>query len=159
VPSVPPAIAAIARTGDAELRDYLALDDAVLWVALNAFRDAPDPVLADLAKRFCARRLFKTHELLGEQASFENRVAALDAARDVARSRGLDPEIYVGLDSAATGAFDEDGDPLMVVFPDGRARPLAEVSFLLSRLFGQRMERVRLIFAEELRDDIRRALS
>jgi hypothetical protein len=159
VPGVPPAIASIARTGDADLRDYLALDDAVLWVALTNFRDASDPVLSDLAKRFCARRLFKTHELLGEQASFENRIAALDTARDVARAHGLDPEIYVGLDTASTSAFDDDSDPLRVVFPDGRARPLAEVSFLLGRLFGQRMARVRLIFAEELREDIRRALA
>lgn len=159
VAGTPPAIAAIARTGDADLRDYLALDDAVLWVALNGFRESPDPVLADLSRRFCARRLFKTHELLGEQASFEARLSALDVARDVARTHGLDPEIYVGLDTASTTALDDDSDPLMVVFPDGRARPLPEVSFLLGRLYGQRMERVRLIFAEELRDDIRRALA
>ena len=56
-------------------------------------------------------------------------------------------------------AFDDTDDPLMVVFPTGAPRPLPEVSFLLGRLAGQRVERVRLVFAPELRDDIRRALA
>ncbi len=46
----------------------------------------------------------------------------------------------------------------MVAFPHGEMRPLAEVSFLLGRLAGQRMERVRLIFAPELREAIEGAV-
>jgi HD superfamily phosphohydrolase len=154
----PAAISQIAESGDATLGDYLHLDDSLLWVALSSFRDSKDTMLSDLARRFYARQLFKTHELFGEQATPEARLFALDAARDVARAHGLDPDVYVGLDAASTAAFDTNSDPLMVVFPGGDVRPLAEVSFLLGRLFDQRMERVRLIFAPELRDDIRRAL-
>jgi HD superfamily phosphohydrolase len=159
VPGTPRAIISIGETGDAELADYSELDDATLWVALSGYRDAKDPLLADLARRFYSRKLFKTIELFGEQAEPEARLDALDRARDVARARGLDPEAYVGLDAASTVAFDETRDPLMVVFPDGDARPLSQVSFLLGRLVNQRLSRVRLIFAEELRDDIRQALA
>ncbi|MGC4086436.1 MAG: HD domain-containing protein [Polyangiaceae bacterium] len=159
VPGTPAAIVSIAETGDASLREYLALDDATLWVALSGYCDAKDPVLSDLSRRVCARRLFKTIELFGDQAEPEPRLSALDRAREVAAARGLDPEIYVGLDAASTVAFDEADDPLMVVFPDGEARPLSQVSFLLGRLVSQRLSRVRLIFAEELRDDIKRALA
>lgn len=158
LPGVPPALVSIARTGDASLGEYLALDDAVLWVALAELRNASDPVLSDLSRRFHARNLFKTIELFGAQVTAAGRLEALDKAREVARAQGLDPDIYVGLDAASTVAFDDRDDPLIVLFPGGTTRPLAQVSFLLGRLLGQRMERVRLVFAPELRDGILRAL-
>jgi HD superfamily phosphohydrolase len=156
---VPKAVASLARTGDAELGEYIGLDDAVLWVALSALRGARDPILADLSRRLVTRNLFKTIELFGDGASPEARQEAYLRAREVAKTKGLDPDVFVGLDAASTLAFDEVDDPPMVVFPSGPARPLGEVSFLLGRLAGQRVERVRLVFAPELRDDIRRALA
>ena len=159
IEGVPPAVVSLAKTGDARLSEYLALDDGVLWVALSALGSARDPVLSDLARRLVSRRLFKTFELFGEDAVPAARARALAVARDVASRRGLDPEVFVGLDAASTLAFDEVDDPPMVVFPNGPPRPLAEVSFLLGRLAGQRVERVRLVFAPELRDDLRRAMA
>jgi uncharacterized protein len=155
LPGTPPAILALAGDDGASLGEYLALDDPSLWVALAAWEKGPDPLLSDLVRRLLARRLFKTEELYGEQATPEGRVLALEAAREVARSTSLAPNVYVGLDVASTVAFDDLDDPLMVVLPDGSARSLAEVSFMLGRLRGERMERVRLIFAPELREAIR----
>jgi hypothetical protein len=40
------------------------------------------------------------------------------------------------------------------VFPNGKSRALSEVSFLLGRLRSEKMERVRLVFAPELRERI-----
>jgi len=158
LPGTPPAIATLARDGSVSLGEYLDLDDPQLWVALSSWRDAHDALLADLVTRLHARRLFKTYELFGEQAEPRGRLEALDRARDVARAAGLDPEIYVGLDIASTVVLDDAADPLTIVFPDGAVRSLAEVSFLLGRLRGERMERIRLVFAPELRDSIKRAL-
>jgi hypothetical protein len=152
--ATPRAITEIAQTGECSLSEYLRLDDATLWVALAAWCEESDPILSDLCQRFLARRLFKTQELFGEQASPKARVAALEAAREIARGAGLDPDVYVGLDAASTVAFDDAGDPLTVVFPNGATRPLSDVSFLLGRLRGERMERVRLLFAPELREGI-----
>jgi uncharacterized protein len=154
----PPGIATLAREGSIALGEYLDLDDPVLWVALAAWRSASDPMLADLVQRLHARRLFKTYELFGEQATPRGRLDALDVAREVAQKAAFDPEVYVGLDVASTVALDDADDPLTIVFPDGAVRSLAEVSFLLGRLRGERMERVRLVFAPELRDPIKRAL-
>lgn len=158
VAETPRAVAAIARDGDCSLADYLALDDAALWVALSAWRQEKSPTLADLCRRFHARKLFKTYELFGERATPEGRLDALDRAREIALAAGLEPDIYVGLDAASTIAFDDGEDPLTVVFPGGVERALADVSFLLGRLRGQQMERVRLIFAPELREAIVRAI-
>jgi hypothetical protein len=159
LPQTPTAIVSLAQGGDAELSDYLDLDDASLWVALSAWRSTKNPVLMDLTKRFHARKLFKTYELFDERATPDARVWALDIARDVAAKAGLDPQIYVGLDAASTIAFDDIHDPLTVVFPGGQTRALADVSFLLGRLRGEKMSRIRLIFAPELRDEIIRRLA
>jgi HD superfamily phosphohydrolase len=154
----PAGIATLAREGSVSLGEYLELDDPALWVALASWRDTHDPLLADLVGRLYGRHLFKTYELFGEQATPRGRLEALDRAREVAEKAGLDPEIYVGLDLASTLVLEDEADPLTIVFPDGAVRSLAEVSFLLGRLRGERMERVRLVFAPELRDDIRRAV-
>ncbi len=159
VAGTPPAIAALIREGDAPLGEYLKLDDATLWVALDGWRSADDPLLADLTQRLYARRLFKTFELFGDQARPEMRRELLERARGVAQAAGLDPDVYVGLDAASAVAFDDASDPLTVVFPRGETRPLAEVSFLLGRLRGERLERARLIFAPELRDGVLQAVS
>jgi HD superfamily phosphohydrolase len=156
LPGSPPGIIALAGEQGASLGQYLELDDPSLWVALSAWEKGPDPLLADLVRRLLARRLFKTEELYGEAATPEGRLLALEAAREAAEAAGLDPKVHVGLDVASTVAFDDLDDPLTVVFPSGDARSLAEVSFLLGRLRGERMERVRLIFAPELRDPMRR---
>jgi HD superfamily phosphohydrolase len=156
--STPRAISEMAVNGQTSLQDYLVLDDATLWVALTSWCEVSDPILSDLCQRFAARRLFKTYELFGEQATPQARLSALEQCREIAAQAGLDPEVYVGLDAASMVAFDDSEDPLSVVFPNGKSRPLSEVSFLLGRLRGEQMERVRLVFAPELRPTVLLAL-
>ncbi|MGH7269428.1 MAG: HD domain-containing protein, partial [Polyangiaceae bacterium] len=134
------------------------LDDGVLWNAMHMWEKSKDAPLADLSARIRARSLFKTLELFGEQAGAEGRERALGVAREVARQRGFDPDAYVGLDVASAEPLGGDAAPLMVVYAKGPARPLHEVSFLLGRLAGQVLSRVRLILAPELRDPVTRAL-
>lgn len=140
------------------LADYLELDDAVLSVAMHSWESSKDAGLADLCRRSRNRHLFKTYELFGEQALPAGREVALEVARDVARKHGLDPDLYVALDVASDTPFGGEAEPLMVVYAKGPARPLSDVSFLLARLAGQVMSRVRLIVAPELREDIMSAL-
>jgi HD superfamily phosphohydrolase len=140
------------------LGDYLDLDDAVLTVAMHAWESSRDPALADLCRRVRNRSLFKTYELFGEQALPDGREHALSVAREVAQAHGLNPDLYVALDVAADTPFGGEVEPLMVVYAKGPARHLSDVSFLLARLAGQVMSRVRLIVAPELREPITRAL-
>ncbi len=156
--AVPAAVRSAARAEPIALRDYLELDDGVLWGAMHAWEGARDRSLADLCRRVRARALFKTLELFGEWATPEGRERALAIAREVATSRAFDPDQYVGLDVASDEPFGAESGPLMVVYAKGPARPLHEVSFLLSRLAGQVLSRVRLVIAPELRDPIIDAL-
>ncbi|MGO9834619.1 MAG: HD domain-containing protein [Polyangiaceae bacterium] len=155
---VPAAVRAVARGEAIGLGDYLELDDGVLWGAMHTWEGAEDRPLADLARRIRARALFKTIELFGEHATTDGRVRALEVARDVARANGYDPDAYVGLDVASDEPFGGQDDPLMVVYSKGPARPLREVSFLLGRLAGQVLSRLRLVLAPELREPVTDAL-
>jgi uncharacterized protein len=156
--AVPAAVASVARGAPIALGDYLELDDGVLWGAMHTWEGARDRPLADLAARIRARSLFKTIELFGEQAGHEGRERALAVARDVARAAGYDPDVYVGLDVATDEPLGTSEAPLMVVYAKGPARPLHEVSFLLGRLAGQVLSRVRVVLAPELRDRVTNAL-
>jgi HD superfamily phosphohydrolase len=156
--AVPPAVAAGARGEPIGLGDYLDLDDGVLWVAMHAWEKARDRPLADLATRVRARALFKTLELFGDHATVEGRERALAIARDIAQSRGMDPDVYVGLDAATDEPFGGEAAPLLVVYAKGPARPLHDVSFLLGRLAGQVLTRLRLVMAPELREPVTHAL-
>jgi HD superfamily phosphohydrolase len=158
VASVPAAISAAARAEPIDLGQYLELDDATLAVAMHAWESSSDRPLADLCRRVRARSLFKTLELFGDQATEPGRTAAFEIAKDVARRAGFDPEHYVGLDVAADVPLGGEEEPIMVVYAKGPARPLHEASFLLGRLSGQVVSRVRLIFVPELRSEITHAL-
>lgn len=156
LPTVPKALSELATGREASLPDYLELDDATLWCAMHAWERSEDPILSDLTKRLRARALFKTLEIEPHDPSaVEN---ALAVAKEIAREASFDPELYVGIDIAENTPFSDDDDPLAVVYRDGLIRKPGDVSFLLGRLRGERLVRVRLIFAEELRDRITRAL-
>jgi HD superfamily phosphohydrolase len=158
LPMTPRAIESAAHGTPIPLADYLELDDAVLMTAIHAWESAPDKGLADLAKRIRVRSLFKTLELFGEQATEEGRAIALEAAREAAKLEGFDPDVHVALDIATCVPFSADPEPF-VVYRKGPARRLGEVSFLLGRLKGQEISRVRLLMAPELRDSITSAVS
>jgi HD superfamily phosphohydrolase len=151
---MPAGIASLLTTGDAPLRDYLALDDGVLWSALACWREHPDRILSDLCRRIYARQLFKTLELFGEDRRPEKYAELQAFARQRARALGLDPDYYVGLDEAIDVPFNNAGDPLAVIFPDDVARAPQDVSFVLGRLSGETLTRTRLVFPKEVREDL-----
>lgn len=156
---VPAAMTHAAQGVDIALADYLAMDDGVLNVALQAWESEKDAALADLSRRIRNRALYKSYELFGELATPDGKREALAVAQDIAKARGLDPDVYVGLDLAQVTPLETDAAPLLVVFQKGEPRPLAEVSFVLGRLSGQTLTRTRLIIAPELKADVVAALA
>lgn len=157
VSAVPAAIQSIVATGDAPLHEYLALDDGVLWAGMTAWRDSSDRLLSDLCTRLVARDLFKTFELFEEDRTPDKQAQLLALARQIATDLGYDAEKYVGLDRATDTPYDDAKDTLRVIFPGGSVHRPADVSFLLGRLRGQAMHRVRLLFPADVRDHFLRA--
>jgi HD superfamily phosphohydrolase len=157
LPATIPLLEAAAAGLDPTLEQYLEIDDLVLLGAIRAWESAKDPVLADLSKRLARRHLWKTLELGGVESDASPE-QALGIAESAARERGLDPRYYVALDRASDVPYPADAE-LRVISPDGRARDLSQVSFLLGRLKGERLSRTRLVFAPELREQLRQALA
>jgi hypothetical protein len=155
---VPPALRTAVRGGEVSLGSYLDLDDGTIWGALHAWENARHPILRDLCRRIRSRDLFKTLELTGDRTSPEGSEEALLIAREVASEHGLN-DAYVGLDVASDDPLGEEDDPPLVILSDGRTMPIHEVSFLLSRLHGATLSKVRLVFAPELREPIFKALA
>ena len=153
---MPPALASAARGEDLSLHDYLELDDTTIWSALHAWEDARPPLLRDLCRRLRARALFKTVELVGQQAEPGPSEEALHRAREIAADHGV-AERLIFLDVAHDVPISTDDEPPLVLLSNGQSRPLHEVSFLLGRLFDAAFSRVRLIFPAELRDPMRHA--
>jgi HD superfamily phosphohydrolase len=151
---MPRGIESLLRDGDASLRDYLALDDNVLWNALANWREARDGILRDLCQRLYSRKLFKTVELFGAERTPERYRELLEFTRGRATAIGLDPEYYVGLDEAVDVPFDNSKEQLEVIFPDNVARAPRDVSFILGRLSGETLTRTRLVFPKELRAEV-----
>jgi HD superfamily phosphohydrolase len=159
LPQTPRAMQLAAFGADIPLADYLVLDDATLEVAMRAWEEGPDPILAELCKRARVRSLYKTLELFGEQATPQGRERAFEIAREIAAARGFDPAWSVGLDVAGDTPVNTKKEELLVVFQKGPVRPLADVSFLLGRLANERLERVRILMRPELRDEVIQALA
>lgn len=155
--AMPPGLRDLFEGGTTSLGRYLALDDPALWTFLRELEEHADPIARDLSRRLSARRLPKTLELFGEDATPEGRKKCLDVVLEIAERRGLSPESYVGVDAPSVVAFEEKV-PTPVRFRDGTEQAPSEVSFLLGRLRGETLSRPRILFADELRVEVERAL-
>lgn len=151
LPDVPLALVELVLNDDTSVRHYLELDDTSLWHGIRSWQSVKDPVLSDLCTRLCERRLFKTYELFGPEASAGAYQQLLATARELAKHQGLDPNIYVGLDKVMLSPYDESKQSLKVLFPRNPPQAPHDVSFLLGRLRGERLEKTRLIFPAEIR--------
>jgi HD superfamily phosphohydrolase len=152
--AVPAALRSLLCTEEAALGDYLKLDDGALWGGIAQWAEHKDAILSDLCRRLYNRNLFKTYELFGPGRTAEAYETLLHIARDLAQQKGLDPEMYVGLDHATDVPFEDEKDSLRVIFPNGLSQAPADVSFVLRRLRGEKLERIRLIYPPEIRNEL-----
>jgi HD superfamily phosphohydrolase len=160
--STPAAVVAAVSGERVGLRDYLALDDITLLSAFRSWESSADSALSDLTRRLAARRLPKTVPLSTDGRATGSWQLALERARDVARRRGLAPDLTVWLDVPSESPYEEsDADAAGGLWVSLRHRPmerLGKTSFLLGELRNKKMERPRLIFPAEIRTDVLAAL-
>jgi HD superfamily phosphohydrolase len=160
--NTPAAVVAAVSGERVVLADYMALDDVTLLAAFRCWEQSPDLALSDLARRLAARRLPKTLPLASDGRATGSWQVATDRARDVARRRGLAPDLTVWLDVPSESPYEEsDADAAGGLWVGIRHRPmerLGKTSFLLGELRNKTMERPRLIFPAEIRTDVLAAL-
>jgi HD superfamily phosphohydrolase len=141
------------------LADHMELDDAEVTFHLKQWQRSADAVLADLARRFVGRRLFKAIDLdmpEGERADF------LAAARAAVERRGFDPAYYFIEDHAGDVPYysyytAEGAEPKSLIYvEDGYARPrVREISEVSDAVRGLRRYRLyRVCFPPEAKDEV-----
>ena len=138
---------------------YLDLDDPLLMTCFATWERASDPLLAELAGRLRHRRLPKTIPLpdAGEDVEARWREAESRAV-EIARARGLRPELTVFLDVPTDTPYEEpdevSADGLWVELSHQPLRRLGDISFLLRQLRNQTIVRPRLVIPEAIRAEV-----
>lgn len=140
------------------LSGFLDLDDFDVFHAIKLWRQSPDPILADLARRFLERRPFKA---LSRPASEE----ALQRACQAARERlGDDWSWYVHEDTPSDlgfGLYEPGGGktPIRVLAGPGQWREISEVTRTDAILsLSRQVSQPYLMVAEECRREVEEAL-
>jgi HD superfamily phosphohydrolase len=129
--------------------EYLQLDDTDLTFHLKQWSREQDAVLADLAGRFVARRLFKAVDVDLAGDAFDR---FWQRAQEEVRGAGFDPEYYLLMDRATDVPYygyysPTSADPSGLIYVEaGEAhapiREISEISELVRGMRGYRIDRV-----------------
>ncbi len=161
-PATPSAVRAAVLGERLALGEYLDLDDPLLMHCFADWERADDPLLASFAARLRHRRLPKTIPLPDTPEDAPRWRDALARAEEVARRRGLRPELSVWLDVPTDVPYEEprgaSPDGLWVTLSRPPIRRLGELSFLLRQLRNETIVRPRLAFLPELREEVEDAV-
>ena len=150
----------VLRRNDLTITEYLEVDDSDVLFHVKQWQRSSDEILADLSKRFTARRLFKAIDLdmpMAERPEF------LSAARACVVQAGYDPDYYFIEDRASDVPYynyytAEGAEPKSRIYvEDGYARPrireITEVSEVVRGL-QRGYELHRVCFPAEVKTEV-----
>ena len=136
------------------------MDDAELLTCLSAWEHGRDRTLASFSKRLRSRELPKTVPLPEQRPGVWSE--ALERTREIVGAQGVRTDLTVSLDKAEDVPYPEPSDAssqgLWVTLRHQPLRRLGDASFILGQLRNKRIERPRLIFPGEYRDEVLGAL-
>lgn len=114
------------------LDQYLEIDDNDIFLSLKFWKDADDPILADLAQRFLNRNLFRT-TFLKEKADSDIRAKAKEATRNYLRKKGLPAKdnvipYYLGFEESYSEAYRYKNDTIWILEDGENAREFSKAA-------------------------------
>ncbi|MBN8234952.1 HD domain-containing protein [Halobacillus kuroshimensis] len=126
--------------GKPSLKEYLALDEAVVLYYFQMWMEEEDGVLSDLCQRFVNRRLFKYIEF--------NPNAQMNEWMELYKlftKAGLNPDYYLVVDSSSDLPYDfyrpgEEGErlPIHLLQPSGELKELSRLSDIVESISGKK---------------------
>ncbi len=160
LPDGHPLLRFFARGGDT-VTNYLALDDTLVFSALESMSSAEDAVIADTAMRLRERKLYKTLDLaeFGENAGVQRlrlrRIQRQFEAKLAAEDVLLDEKATVGI-YAEIGGDEERMHKKLHILDGADPREISELSPVIEALVMKKKQFTRLYFREVGdRDDAR----
>lgn len=141
------------------LQEHLELDDTDIMFSIKRWQHSEDKILADLAKRFLNRSLFKAFDLDMPESDRPGFVAE---SRQMVADAGFDPDYYFVEDNAGNAPYsfyakDTSNAKNLIFVEDGFSRPaIREISAVSSAVRGlQEGYRIhRICFPAELKNKI-----
>lgn len=134
-----------------DLRDYLQLDESVVYFYFQRWQEEEDSILQDLCHRFMERRLFKYVEINPEKE--EEHYQQLYHLFTLA---GIDPDYYLVIDSTADLPYDvyrSEGEgrvPIYLQMPSGEEKELSTHSVIVEAISGKAREDHKLYYPEDM---------
>jgi uncharacterized protein len=128
------------------LADYLAADDTVFSYHVQRWQQSPDPVLADLCRRFCDRDLLKTLDV--SHLRPEHRQEVLEKLKASLRAAGWHPDFYATVQVALSRGYTLYQRGIKLQTAQG-LQEISEVSPLVQTLI-QPFQRAWLLYPREI---------
>jgi HD superfamily phosphohydrolase len=132
------------------LKDYLALDENVVYYYFGKWQDENDPILRDLCDRFINRRLFKYVEIEPhvEKAYYQELYQLFQEAQ-------IDPAYYLVIDSSEDLPYDiyrsgEGRVPIYLQMASGEEKELSTHSVIVDAISGKKRVDHKLYYPKEL---------
>ena len=116
---------------DADLDQFVRLDDTDVWSAIKAWQTADDFVLSTLSKGLIDRYLFKME--LTNDAPDEQRLES--ELKQIAGTLNITPEeadYFVSLSNVSTNMYSVADDSIDILYNDGSTLPITTASDMLN---------------------------
>lgn len=128
---------------EVSVKDYLQLDESVMFYYFKRCIEDDDEILSDLCARFLNRRLFK-------YKSYETK-EDLTHIQDVSLDKGFEPRYYVTSDDAKQIPYKHYGvighlEEIEILQPNGKVIPLPETSEIVQAILSAKAKQDKKVF-------------
>ena len=132
-----------------EVREYVKLDDSIVFYYLMRSLKEKDEILKDLAYRILNRKLFKEYEITYEEE--------INKHRDILLKSDYDPRYYFYIDETIRNIYKKygycDDGSINILFPNGEIKELSEASIVVSSLANNNSFKKTVVYYPDLKGE------
>jgi len=132
------------------LKEYLRLDESIVYYYFQQWQEETDAILSDLCERFMNRRLFKYVEFNPQQVKEWMELYGLF------EKAGIDPNYYLEVDSSSDLPYDfyrpgeeEERLPIHLLMPGGELKELSRNSDIVEAISGKKRSDHKLYYPSD----------
>ena len=132
-----------------EVREYVKLDDSIVFYYLMRSLKEEDEILKDLASRILNRKLFKEYEVTSQEEIEEHKKKLLNS--------NYDERYYFYVDETIRNIYKKygycDDGSINVLFPNGEIKELSEASIVVSSLANNNSFKKTVVYYPDLKGE------